>query len=359
MFPHFIVSSLLAGGLAAFGQAPAKPARSTQAPAKPAVTSQAAPACDRLAAHPKDAQKPASVSGVADAAVAAAAIDACALEVRRSPKSARLKFQLGRALWTAKRYDEALEAFLQAEEMDYAPAAYYLGLAHERGLIQGEKADLGAAADLYMIAASEGFAPAVEAYQALEWETTVSFEGYRAANYIRMLYENDFKLVTQPSALREEYVRELMFYMIGMQNFLSLAPNEFEPSCEGAAEAGVSQALQKYASREMHVPENLSGDPQKDAAAVLQQYLQRYQRMSMGEMLKEAERNNRATTAVQFGTDDVYAFAADFGGCKGAPFRQLYSNMRVFVLEKSAALGPKPEANAVSPESESKVRRVK
>ncbi len=42
--------------------------------------------------------------------------------------------------------------------MGYAPAAYYLGLAHEKGLIEGEKPDPTTAAELYMVAASERFA---------------------------------------------------------------------------------------------------------------------------------------------------------------------------------------------------------
>jgi TPR repeat protein len=349
MFQRLVVVFFLCGGTAFFEQAPTKKPLAQPA-AKPPAAARAAPTCDRLAAHPNDPKKPASVAGVADAAILPAAIEACAREVQASPQSARLKFQLGRALWAAKKYDEALEAFLQAEDMDYAAAAYYLGLAYEQGRIEGEKADLAAAADLYMIAAAEGFAPAVEAYQGIEWDISVDFAAFKAANYMRMLYGNDFKQVTEESGLKSEYERELMSYIVGIQNFLSPAPNEYEPSCSGAADRSVSESLQRWALREFNIPEKLSGNVLQDAAELIQRM--DLQKKSLEELNNLSNRYNRIYTANQYGTDDIYALVADYGGCGGAPFKQLYSNLRTFVLARERAGVSSADgagANAVRP----------
>jgi hypothetical protein len=326
MFRRHIVFLSLLGGTIVFGQVP--PGRSAQPPSKPASAARAtAPTCDRLAAHPNDSGKPPSVTGVADAAIAPAAIAACAAEVQASPQSARLKFQLGRALWATKRYDEAIEAFLQAEESDYAPAAYYLGLAHERGLIEGEKPDLAAAADLYMVAASEGFSPAIDAYRGIEWDVT--FDGYQSSYYMNMIYSNDFKDVREGSARQERADFELIFYIAGAQNFLGLSPNEYAPSCENVADPAVSDFLHKYAAATFSVfTENLTGNVLEDITAAIK----RYDRMSPQEQGKLSDNSARANTALQYGTDDTYALVADYGGCSGQAFRQFYANLKAFIV---------------------------
>lgn len=102
--------------------------------------------CDAAAAHPDD---PAVAGGgVADDAIRApVAIAECLAATVQNPASARAKFQLGRAYWAAERYDDAIDALLEAEALGHAPAYYYLGLAHELGRIDGEAANLETAAD--------------------------------------------------------------------------------------------------------------------------------------------------------------------------------------------------------------------
>ena len=150
----------------------AQPQKKTAAPTKkeslpkPAASTKK-PSCDELTAHPDDKDK--TGAGVLDESIdAELGIEQCAAAVEQNPQTARLHFQLGRAYWAAERYDEALESFLRAEEMDYAPAYFYIGMAYEDGLIEGEEPDLAMARDMYMIAASEGFAPAILAYQDFE-----------------------------------------------------------------------------------------------------------------------------------------------------------------------------------------------
>jgi hypothetical protein len=354
MFRRDVVFLFLVSGTIVFGQAP-PPGRSAQPPSRPAsATARAAsPTCDRLAAHPNDTGKPASVTGVADGAIAPPAIAACAAEVQASPQSARLKFQLGRALWAAKRYDEAIEAFLQAEEMDYAPAAYYLGLAHEQGLIEGEPASLAAAADLYMIAASEGFAPAVNAYRGTEWDGKIDFGVFSLPVAMRMLYENDFEKVTKEAPLREAYYRELVAYIAGVENFLTLVPNEYEPSCEGAADPKTDDAIKQdilvRLGLQLGVPDlGAQGKPGDSAFAVVLEVYKNLQKKSPQENLKLADEYGRAQTALQNGTDDVYTLVAEYGGCSGAPFRQFYTNLKAFVLARIGDATPKARPDSFS-----------
>src|SRR3546814_3119519 len=85
--------------------------------------------CDDLAAHPDDPGRWAE--GVYDdAIVPGPSIKACGDAVQAYPETARFHFQHGRALWAAKRHEEAVQAFLRAEGMDYGPAYAYLGDAH-------------------------------------------------------------------------------------------------------------------------------------------------------------------------------------------------------------------------------------
>jgi hypothetical protein len=262
------------------------------------------------------------VRGVADSAILPSAVSVCAREVQTSPKSARLKFQLARALWTAKRYDEAVEGFIQAEEMDYAPAAYYLGLAYEQGLIEGQKADLAAAAELYMIAASEGFAPAVDAYQGIEWDWNVDFKAFAAPEYMKVVYEHDGSRGT----LRADYRKNLMFYVIGIQNFLVARPGDYVEGCENLADPTVQEGLQRFLARE--VPGGVFGGWMANAAYA--------------------------------GTDDAYALALDYGGCNGALFRRFYANAKTVVAEDgrpdtTLRPGAVESYNAADPETRRKM----
>jgi TPR repeat protein len=120
--------------------------------------------CDDLAAHPEDKDKVGA--GKADNSIdVELAIKQCSAAVEQNPQVARFQFQLGRAFWAGKRYDEALDALLKADEQGYTPADFYIGQAYEQGLVEGEAPDIGLARDLYMIAASDGFPPAARSFQ--------------------------------------------------------------------------------------------------------------------------------------------------------------------------------------------------
>jgi tetratricopeptide (TPR) repeat protein len=121
----------------------------------------AASRCDALAGHPEDPNRQAA--GVADEDIMPEdAITACLAAIQQAPDNGRFHFELGRAYWADMEYEDALDSLLKAEALGYAPAYYYLGVAFEQGLTDEEPSD-AAAREMYVLAASERFAPAVRA----------------------------------------------------------------------------------------------------------------------------------------------------------------------------------------------------
>jgi TPR repeat protein len=167
-----VLATVVAGGC---GDAPppatsAPAASSAVAPPPAAVSPGAAPSsasCDELAAHPEDPGK--TAAGIADDdLMPMAAIAACEAAVTSTPDNPRLLFQLGRAYWADDEVDDAMAAFLESERLGYAPAYFYLALAYQQGLVIDEAPDAAAADEMFLLAASAGFPPAVSAYESGE-----------------------------------------------------------------------------------------------------------------------------------------------------------------------------------------------
>ena len=190
--------------------------------------------CDSLAGHPDDKDRVGA--GIEDAKiVSSAAIVKCTQAIKQSPRVARFHFQLGRAYWAAKQYDDALEAFLNAEELGHVPAYFYLGQAYEQGLIAGMEADDKTARNLYLIAASEGFKPAVQAYEETE-EIVPAFSEFNNPTMLKALYEAD------PKELKR-YRPGLRFYTRGIQRFLRVQGNDIDPRCKELVDDETGQLL--------------------------------------------------------------------------------------------------------------------
>jgi hypothetical protein len=137
---------------------PPPPADATPRPA-PAEAADPVANCDRLAAHRDDPQKTGS-PGVADEEIdTAKAIAACGAAAKGSPKTARLRFQLARAYWAAERFEDAIEEFIGAGELEHGGALAYLGDAALYG-VAGLDPDPETAKGLYQQAADAGFKPA-------------------------------------------------------------------------------------------------------------------------------------------------------------------------------------------------------
>jgi hypothetical protein len=91
--------------------------------------------CDRAAANPFDANKPAGIAGVATEKIeSSSAIAACQWAVEAVPADDRMVMQLGRAFLAAKNYDAARMQFDKANRMGNALAATELAAFYARGL---------------------------------------------------------------------------------------------------------------------------------------------------------------------------------------------------------------------------------
>lgn len=113
--------------------------------------------CDRLAAHPSDPDK--VVDGVSSGAVRGwneAAIGACRQAVAAAPDTARLRYQLGRALFYAGRHAEGLEQLATAALATHRQAQFVLGLMYTDGVPEVLGADACQALALWQDAAARG-----------------------------------------------------------------------------------------------------------------------------------------------------------------------------------------------------------
>lgn len=293
------------------------PSGSSQAARKSARQSGKA-TCDGLAAHPED--KGRTGPGVADEKIVPGpAIEKCTAAVQQSPEVARFQFQLGRAYWAAKRYDEALDTFLKAEEMEYAPAYFYLGLAYEQGLIEGQKADAAAARNLYMIAAAEGFEPAVRAYQESVGDVP-DFSEFKQPALLQALYDGNLDTL-----YRER--RTAIAYTAGIHNFLRFGPDMegAEPSCVNIIDASTLNALRRMARVEL-----LGMNPEPSA---LGDFLFMRECALQSDCMRKVRENE---THTQQGMSDMFLFAYDYGTCEGAAVEKVYTTIKRFVRELPA-----------------------
>lgn len=100
---------------------------------EPRTSASHARECDRLTASGFDGKRKAS-SVPLSRIRSTDAISACRNAVRRNPDKPRLQFQLGRAFYANKQYDDALPLFRRAAEREYPVAMYRLGKMHQRGI---------------------------------------------------------------------------------------------------------------------------------------------------------------------------------------------------------------------------------
>lgn len=310
---------------------PQQPAARKPAPPKKKPTPAAAAAtprrrgatCDELAAHPED--KGRKGPGVEDDRLAAGpAVEACTQAVGQNPSEPRLHFQLGRAYWAAKRYEEALDSFLKAEESGYAPAYFYLGQAYEQGLVEGRRADPAAARSLYLLGAAEEFGPAARAYQEL-MSYEPDFSEFKQPAFLQALYEGNFDELNKTRM-------KAIFYVQGIHRFMALTREDFEdadPACPKVVDRATSNELERV----IHVAV-FGREPDYSIEGAFQALL--------GMQNKAFDPNFYSQLAVaeelvMNGTDDFYQFSYDYGACDGPAVERLYANIKRFVAERPAA----------------------
>lgn len=301
-------------------------------------------ACDDLAAHPDDKGK--TSAGVMDEKInAVLAIERCSSAAQQEPQSGRLHFQLGRAYWKAEKYDEALEAFLKAEELEYAPAYFYIGMAYEDGLIEGEKADLAMARDMYMIAASEGFEPAVRAFEDFEEAWEVDFKkDFTNPAFAQAIYEDKFEFYEAykgPGKEKLEQREKFLVYLRGVHDYLKETPASEDAACPAMVSNEVSQDLDGIFRVNNGMPFRPGKNFMEEMQA-MQRASSRGKNPSLGGALEEAfDVIGRRGPAIQIyrqaGVDDMYAITA-YGGCAGPPAQRFYANIAEWITKAAARL---------------------
>jgi len=340
-----VVSLLVSSTLASYSQTTskstggAKPVAGAQAPASaskpaaakpPAQSSAAVQKCDTLAGHPGDRGH--KGDGVADEdLVPLDAIASCTTAVQQQPKNGRLVFQLGRAYWIGHQYEKAVKYLLDAEELKYAPAYHYLGLAYEQGRVKGEKPDKEFAKELYQMAAAEGFdadgggADTAAPARIVEKAEDLDASQFKEPQIVRMLFSGDFdKLNTRRSSVLQ--------YARGMQEFVTLDPNEYDETCLKIADRSLSSVLDP---------------PPKDMNAALGDAMTMLRRaMSAPRVFAADVERNQET--FQHGVDDMNVLSEDYGACAGPVVQRVYANLRRFVREKPSAPAPTAAAPATA-----------
>jgi TPR repeat protein len=158
-------------------------------------------ACDILTAHPDDTTRTADPVPFNERD-AARAVPACEEAVRQHPNQPRLRYQLGLANDSARRYAESFSHYRQAANSDYTAAGFALGWAYANG--EGTPRDDSAAIRWYQWAAERGHSAAQNTLgfmyengrgvtpslsQAADWYRRAYEQGrpIAAANYGRML----------------------------------------------------------------------------------------------------------------------------------------------------------------------------
>ena len=177
--------------------------------------------CDRLAGHPSDPRK--QTIGVADGQVKVAeAIEACTAANRLSPNEMRYTFQLGRALWLAREFGDAMPKLIQAADSQYPAALAYVGDALANGVAVDR--DVGQAAVFYKASVDGGFTPAQAALTAvqaslppppakLKLQCAAQFVNYSADRTPSFYRNSEFQIEIDWTSNTAKY------YMADSQNF--------------------------------------------------------------------------------------------------------------------------------------------
>jgi TPR repeat protein len=111
--------------------------------------------CDQLAAHPADPTKGPNIAGVATGEIDIdAAILACSVAIETNPANPRYHYQLGRAYFDKKAYDNAFKQFRIAADGNLAIAQAALGYLYDSGL--GTPRDFARGLELATEAADAG-----------------------------------------------------------------------------------------------------------------------------------------------------------------------------------------------------------
>jgi len=306
--------------------------------------------CDEYAAHPDDPQKWA-VGVSEDDLAPGPAIKYCTEAVLQSPDTPRFQFQLGRALLKAQRFDEAIEALVEAAEDDYGPSYAYLGDVYRSGILGKE--DYETAAAYYDLAIASGFSPAEEAKAGLyeqedtdtvdvyqEEAATESADYYSAppkpragakhfdparfskGNVLLAIHDGNF------GALDSGNQFLLNVYLVGINDYFSASYNMMDESCSAYADPGMSSAITRRVLSSAGLGMELSAEQRSmNTLKMLAEGIQDFQQTG-GSGLMQGGMNIEDTKRAA--TRDGVLLAKNYG-CESQVFQRFYGNFITFV----------------------------
>jgi len=115
---------------------------------------------------------------------------------------------------------------------------------------------------------------------------------------------------------------QMLNYARGMQSFISLEPNEYDPTCLKLMDPSLDEKLD--------FEQTGLGDGKMDLNTAFSE-LKRVMSAGPRMIVAEAQRNEQTT---QNGVDDMNVLSEDYGSCAGPVVQRVYGNLRRFVREK-------------------------
>lgn len=290
--------------------------------------------CDDVAAHPSDKQK--WGKGVSDADLAPPlAIKQCGDAIKQHPDTPRFHFQLGRALWIAQKYKEAVVHLGMAGEKGHTASYAFLGEAYMKGL-GGLRANADKATKAFEIAARGGFEPANDALskaQAQNYKETFSSEGFQFPHVMTAFYKGDFSELKSDDR-SQRY--QIYLYMLEFNRFFADPQAQFLQGQNGQNIAACRQLYDPEVERilvtDVTTRSNPFGDTVEEQgrnalARGLEMFLQmREQGVSA---LTEPIMNMDVTK--QKGQQDAVNLVATYG-CESEITKQIYRNIKPFFV---------------------------
>lgn len=285
--------------------------------------------CDELAAHPQDPERWAK--GVYDAdLVPAPATRFCSAAVAEHPDTARFRFQLARAHWVAKRYDDAIPLFLDvAERHEYLIAWTYLALAADTGL--GVAPDPDLARQMAERARNAGFE--IEPASATQSAAAPAFDPslFNQPHVIGALYSGDFdRLFVSGIGQTMDYVplSQELIYVTGLNNSFADRINRImDRDCALIYKPAVQERLLA------RISSSVLGDT-ADLDAVAGKGFELIGRMmkdmAQGDLQGLAAKERNTALLRQMGEQDGERLLVAYG-CGSDVVRQIYTNIEALV----------------------------
>jgi hypothetical protein len=149
---------------------------------------------------------------------------------------------------------------------------------------------------------------------------------FKQAEWVRAFFSADFARLNRDR-------RYVMSYLYGVQQFMTLDPNEYDETCLKIADPSVEEKIDYEVSGVGDGKANLNVT-MSEAMRMLKMATQ-----NPGMLVAEQERNEKL---VQDGVDDINVLSEDYGSCQGPVVNRVYKNIKRFLTAEA----PKPKTFA-------------